>query len=106
MADKKEYIERGALIAELQEELDFYPLLHTKEFNDGFNAGLKRALRLVKSQPATDVVEVVRCKDCKHGQRNNSGDFKGRYICEYHQDYKPLFSPYHFCSYGEMEEKT
>lgn len=62
MADKKEYIERGALIAELQEELDFYPLLHTKEFNDGFNAGLKRALRLAKSQPAADVVEV------RHGE--------------------------------------
>ena len=58
----KEYIERGSLIAELQEELDFYPLLHTREYNDGFNAGLKRALRLVKSQTAADVVEV------RHGE--------------------------------------
>ena len=51
-------------------------------------------------------VEVVRCKDCKHGQKNNYGFLRGRYICEYHQDYTPLFSPSHFCGNGERREEN
>ena len=27
----------------------------------------------IENTPTADVVEVVRCKDCKHGQRNSSG---------------------------------
>lgn len=47
-----------------------------------------------------DVAEVVRCKDCKHGQKNNYGQLRGHYICEYDQDgvLKPIN---HFCGYGE-----
>lgn len=49
--DKKEYIERGALLSELcgddpSRMEDYY-----------YNA--------IKNAPAADVVEVVRCKDCK-----------------------------------------
>lgn len=42
-----------------------------------------------------DVVEVVRCKDCKHGQNCQ----RLGVICEYQQD---KIQPYrHFCSSGE-----
>lgn len=48
-------------------------------------------------QPTADVVEVVRCKDCKHGQCQRFG-----VICEYHQD---ILNPFkHYCSSGERME--
>ena len=38
------------------------------DFVDGFNSGLESAANTIKEMPAADVVEVVRCKDCKHYQ--------------------------------------
>lgn len=57
----KEYIERGAVVKELQEELDYESLMYTKEQNKHIDIGLGIALRTVKRLPAADVVEV------KHG---------------------------------------
>lgn len=39
-----------------------------KELSCSFtvNAGINQAVGLMNSLPAADVVEVVRCKDCKH----------------------------------------
>lgn len=59
---------------------------------------------LLRTFPTADVVEVVRCKDCKHGQRNNYGQLKGHYICEYHQD-GPLKHRDHYCGSGERIEE-
>ena len=53
-----EYIEREALVAELQQEVEFETTMYTEEQNKFFNMGLKCAIRDVKSQPAADVVEV------------------------------------------------
>lgn len=53
-----EYIEREALISEIQEEVDFKTPVYTEEQNKYFNMGLKCALRDVKRQPTADVVEV------------------------------------------------
>ena len=58
---------------------------------------------VLDKQPTADVVEVVRCKDCKHGHRNGSGQLIGHYICEYDQN-GCLKSSAHFCSYGESSE--
>lgn len=55
---------------------------------------------LAERLAASDVVPVVRCMDCKHGQRNNYGQLRGHYICEYHQD-GPLKHPAHYCNSGE-----
>ena len=52
-----------------------------------------------------DVVEVVRCKDCKHAQRQvmkKSGGFEG-WICEYDQEH--FTAGDHFCSSGERREE-
>jgi hypothetical protein len=51
-----EYIEREALLSELQEEIDFETSWYTDEQNKYFNMGLKCAVRDVKSQPTADVV--------------------------------------------------
>lgn len=50
-----------------------------------------------------DLVEVVRCEKCKHGQRNNTGPGSGSYMCEYDHG-EVLRSPRHFCGYGERLE--
>ena len=53
--------------------------------------------------PAADVVEVVRCKECKYFNTNNGG------CCEYN-DGDLMFlglmysTPNDFCSYGERRE--
>ena len=57
-----EYIEREALLSELQEEIEFETSMYTEEQNKYFNMGLKCAIRDVKSQPAADVTEV------RHGE--------------------------------------
>ena len=56
-----------------------------------------------KKQDHPDLVAVVRCKDCSHGQRNGSGQLIGHYICEYDQD-GCLKHPSHYCSYGKRRE--
>lgn len=69
-----EYIEREALLSELQEEIEFETSMYTEEQNKYFNMGLKCAIRDVKSQSAADVVEV------KHGKwLNFYGDY---YVAE------------------------
>lgn len=45
-----------------------------------------------------DVVEVVRCKDCKYWQHEYDVDF----VCNYHYGYRTSMD---FCSYGERREK-
>ena len=50
------YIDADKLLESLQEELDYYPLLYTREQNEWFDKGLKRALRIVKIFPTADVV--------------------------------------------------
>lgn len=56
-----EYIEREALLKELQEEIDVETTMYTEEQNKWFNVGLKCAIRDVKHQPKVDLVEL------KHG---------------------------------------
>ena len=53
MSDKKEYIERGALMEEIIKHIDTI----------GVNAE-----RLVARFPAADVEPVVRCRDCEHSE--------------------------------------
>ena len=56
---------------------------------------------LVEKQPTADVVEVVRCKDCKHFDKNKAyRDTKfSFYFCDkFHYNIK---TENDFCSYGE-----
>lgn len=56
-------------------------------------------LDLINDAPTEeDVVEVVRCKDCKHGQAQR----RLGVICEYEQDKIRAYNS--FCSYGERRE--
>jgi hypothetical protein len=83
----KEYIDRGALLKELER----FP-------------HLQMAGSIVRSMPKEDVVEVVRCKDCKHAtfySCRNDACYRG-IICEYRIE--PDDENF-FCSYGERKEQ-
>lgn len=62
-------------------------------------------LEVVKKQPAADVEEVVRCKDCKHGDVNifacsiDGEEYTGSYCTLKNA----VTSLHHYCSYGERK---
>lgn len=55
----------------------------------------------IDNAPTKDVVEVVRCRDCKHGEIDDE-DFPELYLCRYHGS--SWNEGNHFCSYGERGE--
>lgn len=62
----------------------------------------QRVKTLLLRQPAADVAEVVRCKDCKHKLRTVAN---GVVICrEKHGMVQPSLDD--FCSYGEYQTNT
>lgn len=51
--------------------------------------------------PTADVVEVVRCRDCKYGEVDDM-DFPTQIFCRYNgNDWN---EDNHYCSYGERRE--
>lgn len=72
-------ISRSALLAE-------YDRVHVGEPGN--------ARKLIAEAPAVDAVEVVRCRDCKHGQRPT--------VCE---RLGTVVKPNDFCSYGRKMVK-
>ena len=54
----REYIEREALLAELEDEIDFVSPFYNAEQNQYFTMGLQCAYRDAQRFPAADVVEV------------------------------------------------
>lgn len=87
----KEYIERNALIAE-------YDRVHI-----GSAGG---ARKLMVDAPTADVVEVVRCKECKHCELRYPAKAIGEeaiegYYCYPNQRYVKSTD---FCNYGERSD--
>ena len=83
-----EYIEREALLAELEDEIDFVSPFYNAEQNRYFTMGLQCAYRDAQRFPAAaDVVEVVRCKNCKNYELMKSNNYHfcnefGGYVTE------------------------
>lgn len=81
----------------------------SKEFIQGAidccNPSIRNAVRVRKyleEQPAADVVEVVRCKDCRHYKRWIWSDGEIALYCDKHWGH-PEAAPDDFCSYGERK---
>ena len=57
----------------------------------------------IRSVPAADVVEVVRCKDCVCGYKMQNGQI----ICKFLEsgNFIPYVKPNDYCSYGERKEE-
>lgn len=73
---------------------------------------LRRVILLLKNAPAADVVPVVRCKDCKHGELYARNDGETGVYCncsnsifQYANEhtFTPVRDKDDFCSYGEAE---
>lgn len=68
----------------------------------GYNKAVADAVVTVHRQPAADVVEVVRCKECKHKYYDgNQIICQKLYWCD-GNNFEP--SAEDFCSYGERGE--
>ncbi len=94
---EKEYIERGALIEEMQDCKYAEP---SNDFQRGVNASVDILIAGFKHLPAADVVEVVRCGQCKHWKINPCNLYGG--YCRYCDSAKID----HFCGYGERKENN
>lgn len=75
----------------------------------------QRVKTLLLRQPAADVAEVVRCKDCEHAERYERTDGTAGYYCGHPQNtftygerwdraFKPAKEADDFCSCGERRE--
>ena len=90
MANKKRLIDAKALEKQIKQA-----------FEDTNPYAMGMMLRWIRKQTTVDAVEVVRCKDCKHG-------------CEDHEDAYLCNNAYYglmgftrgddFCSYGERKD--
>lgn len=88
----KEYIDREVLMS-FPIRKNHYDEEHG---NEHFINGIETVFEYAESLPAADVVEVVRCKDCKHLGIDECGTFcKIRYLMTELED---------FCNYGERKE--
>lgn len=92
---EKEYIERGALIEKAMKSRENSPytdtnadLIHRIEHN--------KFISMAANQPAADVVEVVRCKDCIYNEIGS---------CKLSEDYDPGYDPNFYCANGERREQ-
>lgn len=87
-----EYIERKAVINKVNEILAHFD-------NGDIRYGIELAIQTIKDTPTADVVEIVRCKDCRH------------YVAEYcTRDIKSRTNMFYmraddFCSYGERKDE-
>ena len=64
---------------------------------------MEQARQAIKDVPSADVVEVVRCKDCKHHEEllnNNDGNV----LCWVH-GLDVIVDRNGYCNYGEREEQ-
>ena len=106
-----DYIERKAL----REILDGWRDAHA-DVDDVHGCGLlEDVICEVDAQPAADVAEVVRCKDCEHAERYDRIDGTAGYYCGHPQNtftygerwdraFKPAKEADDFCSCGERRE--
>ena len=62
---------------------------------------INEAMSAIEQQQTADVVEVVRCKDCKHAEIQDYAPPSCRYCCKYSALYH---TKNFYCSMGERRE--
>jgi hypothetical protein len=87
------YIDADVLIDDLIHNRSFYPAL---------------VAGAIKNTPTADVVEVVRCEDCKHAYINSFSAQSGVALCRFWtnraEGVQVVMQQDDFCSYGERKE--
>lgn len=96
-----EYIDRDELIESIE-----YSIGTLKKYYNGNTTQMveayKNVLYRVKNMRTADVVEVVRCKNCKYAEHLINGAGADYELCHLDEEENIRF-PYDFCSWGEME---
>ena len=92
-----EYIEKARLLERLTDYYNCTAMDDTKPLSMRTAAD---CLSIIGGAPAADVVEVVRCKDCKYWQDNNDG--YPHQECRWGNCETP--DPDDYCSYGELKD--
>lgn len=64
--------------------------------------GARKIIDRIENAPTADVVEVVRCKDCRYSREQDKVFGITDYKCSKHN--VSCLSPYDFCSYGERRD--
>lgn len=82
----------------MAEYIDREKLLKEVEMKGRWGFSGTAIYKAIKEAPAADVVEVVRCKDCKCGEKDE-GENVLSYFCRY--DGCAWNYGNHFCGYGE-----
>ena len=92
----KEYVPREEVIKILERyDLSSGSIL-------GYHSGaIECAISAIEMLPVADVVEVVRCRDCKHSYRIDGA--KEEYDCAKISAFAKFFPGDHFCGYGERK---
>lgn len=100
-----EYIEREALIAEIEKAQSSLESNIDKVWyrNKPYFKGLAWANRLTRDAPTADVVEVVRCKDCMYGEhcypsKRIGEEAEPAYWCKFMDT---IVSVDGYCAYGK-----
>lgn len=106
-----EYIEREKLRKTLKEEMQILKETPGKDdWDKGIIQGIKESIMHLNVAPAADVVEVVRCKNCKYSRPKDDIEkmeyYESVIICESFEmnDCATAVYPDDFCSYGERKE--
>jgi len=101
MSDKKECIERGALLQDIEENV-LFTVRGGAETPTPEMRGVRKVIGRIEAARATDVVEVVRCEACKKAVRYHHP--KGGYLCTLHgKSRSPVVKGGDYCSYGERK---
>ena len=102
-----EYIEREALKKVFKEKHDsvMQNEMYSKQRKWYEALGYSVTLSVLENAPTADVVEVVRCRNCMHGQYAylNGQKIATGVTCEYDQDRIKPFN--HFCGNGERKDR-
>lgn len=107
MMEKKEYIERGVAKRAIYEYICGHTMSKflSRELLDASKGGAEGAMYELDYVPAADVVEVVRCGNCKHWASHRAAKY-GRCMCveeiaegQWHTQADD------FCSHGERKEE-
>lgn len=70
------------------------------DYNRGIQQGFDFALSIIRNQPSADVVEVIRCKDCKYYSTANGGG------CERPNNWLMFAELDDYCSYAERRNSN
>ena len=106
MAEKK-FIDAEALTDYMLER--YNDLCEKHGDYDHYTTGYGDAIDVIEIAPSADVVEVVRCCDCKHSTING-GDCNSIIVHYVRNEITQLneaaYSRLDYCSYGERKEQT